>query len=50
MKRTANQSVKVITDIFCDACRAGVFPDFQREHRKNLNDFNEFGMLHASYG
>ncbi|WP_417439806.1 hypothetical protein [Idiomarina abyssalis] len=50
MKRTANQPVNVITDIYCHACGASVVPDFQKEHRENLNDFNEFGMLHASYG
>lgn len=50
MKATASQSVEVITDIFCDACGASVVPDFQKEHSDNLNDFNEYGILHASYG
>lgn len=50
MKKTANQSVEVITDILCDACGDSVIPTFQKEHRNNLNDFNEYGMLHASYG
>ncbi|KPD20768.1 hypothetical protein [Idiomarina abyssalis] len=50
MKKTTNQSVNVITDIYCDACGASVVPQFQKEHNENLNDFNEFGVLHASYG
>lgn len=50
MKKATNQSVNVITDIYCDACGASVVPQFQKEHRENLNDFNEFGVLHASYG
>lgn len=50
MKKTANQPVEVITDISCDACGANVAPSFQKEHRENLNDFNEYGILHASYG
>lgn len=50
MKRTASQQVEVVTDILCDACGASVVPDFQKEHRDNLNDFNEYGKLHASYG
>ncbi len=50
MKKTANQSVEVTTDIFCDACGASVVPDFQKEHRDNLSDFSEYGTLHASYG
>lgn len=53
MKTTANQSVEsveVIADILCDACGASVVPDFQKEHRDNLNDFSEYGILHASYG
>lgn len=50
MKRTANQPVKAITDILCDACGTSVVPDFQKEHRSNLKDFNDYGMLHASYG
>ena len=50
MKKTANQSVEVITDILCDACGASVVPDFQKEHRDNLNGFSDYGMLRASYG
>ncbi|WP_417439796.1 hypothetical protein [Idiomarina abyssalis] len=50
MRKTANQSVEVVTDVFCDACGANVVPDFQREHHNSLKDFNEYGMLHASYG
>ncbi|WP_417447831.1 hypothetical protein [Idiomarina abyssalis] len=50
MKITANQPVNVITDICCDACGATVVPEFQKEHRENLDGFNEFGVLHASYG
>lgn len=50
MKKTANQPVEVITDVFCDVCGASVVPDFQKEHRDNLNDFSEYGILHASYG
>lgn len=50
MKTTVNQSVEVITDILCDACGASVVPTFQKEHRDNLNDFSEYGKLHASYG
>lgn len=50
MKKTASQQVEVVTDILCDACGASVVPDFPKEHRDNLNDFNEYGVLHASYG
>ncbi|MDV6317214.1 hypothetical protein [Idiomarina sp. HP20-50] len=50
MKKTANQSVEVITDILCDACSASVVPDFQKGRRGSLNDFSEYGILHASYG
>ena len=50
MKKTANQSVEDITDILCDACGTSVAPDFQKEHRDSLNDFSEYGILHASYG
>ena len=50
MKKTANQPVEVITDILCDACGASVVPTFQKEHRDNLNDFSDYGVLHASYG
>lgn len=50
MKKITSQSVSVITDIYCDACGASVVPQFQKEHRENLNHFNEFGVLHASYG
>jgi len=50
MKKTANQSVEAITDILCDACGTSVVPTFQKEHRDNLNDFNEYGILRAPYG
>ncbi|MBP57996.1 MULTISPECIES: hypothetical protein [Idiomarina] len=50
MKKTANQSVEVITDILCDACSASVVPNFQKEHHDNLKDFSEYGKLNASYG
>ncbi len=50
MKKTANQPIEVITDILCDACGASVVPDFQKEHRDNLNEFIEYGILRASYG
>lgn len=50
MRRKANQQVEVITDILCDACGTSVVPDFQKEHRDNLNDFSEYGTLHATYG
>lgn len=50
MRKTTEQPVSVITDIGCDACGASVVPEFQKKHRENLNGFNEFGVLHASYG
>ncbi|PYE30819.1 hypothetical protein DFP83_11317 [Idiomarina fontislapidosi] len=50
MKKTANQSVEVVTDILCDACGTSVVPDSQKKHRDNLNDFSDYGMLNASYG
>lgn len=50
MKKTANQQIEVVTDILCDACGTSVVPDFQKEHCDNLNDFSEYGILHASYG
>ena len=49
MKRTADNSVKVV-DITCDACGSTVVPDIHKTHRDNLNDFNEFAVLQASYG
>jgi hypothetical protein len=30
MKKTANLSIQVITDILCDACGASVVLDFQK--------------------
>lgn len=50
MKRTDYRTVEVITDICCDVCGASVVPDFQKEHKEDLSDFSEFGMLRASYG
>ena len=50
MKKTANQSLEVITDILCDACGASVVPDFQKERQESLSGFGEYGMLNASDG
>ncbi|MAC35603.1 MULTISPECIES: hypothetical protein [Idiomarina] len=50
MKKTANQSVEVITDILCDACGASVLPNFQKENCEDLSDFRDYGTLRASYG
>lgn len=50
MKKTASKVIEVVIDIICDGCGSSVVPDFQKLHRENLNDFNEFGVLCASYG
>ncbi|PWW34578.1 hypothetical protein DFO83_111105 [Idiomarina loihiensis] len=50
MKKADYKSVKVVTDITCDVCGVSVVPEIQKTYHENLKDFDEFAVLHATYG
>lgn len=50
MKKTAKNLTEVVVDVTCDACGISVVPELQKTHHDNLNSFNEFGVLQASFG
>lgn len=50
MKRTEKALRDVTIEITCDACGSSVVPELQKAHFSNLDNFNEFGVLQASFG
>jgi len=50
MKKTTQKLVDVIVDITCDVCGISVIPEPHKTHHENLDNFQEFGVLRASFG
>lgn len=50
MKRTEKVLTDVTIEITCDACGTSVVPELQKAYFSNLDNFNEFGVLRASFG
>ncbi|RUO37771.1 hypothetical protein CWE13_07450 [Aliidiomarina shirensis] len=50
MKKTAEVAKETTVDIVCDICGKSVVPDAYRALQNNLSEFQDFAVLHASFG
>lgn len=50
MKKTAKSLIEVVVDVTCDACGVSVVPELHKTHHENLDNFEGFGVLQASFG